>query len=82
MSCRVMSRGVGTIMMSHLMETARIEGVAIKAEFVLNNLNRLMQLSYKFTGFPEVDRKDDLVILENNLERIEPTLSLYETVFN
>jgi FkbH-like protein len=71
MSCRVMSRGVGTIMMSYIMTLAKDMGVKIRAEFLPNNVNRMMFVTYKFGGFQEIDKKDDLIILEHDLIEIQ-----------
>lgn len=75
MSCRVMSRGVGTIMLNHIMSLGRSNNVRLLAEFVPNNRNRMMYISYKFAGFKEIDKKGDLVIFENDLTRIQPVPS-------
>ncbi|MEH1990483.1 HAD-IIIC family phosphatase [Nostoc sp.] len=72
MSCRVMSRGVGTIMLNHIMKLAKSNNVRLRAEFISNNRNRMMYISYKFSGFQEVDKNGDLLILENDLSRIQP----------
>lgn len=72
MSCRVMSRGVGTIMMSHIMNQAKAAGACLRAEFIPNGRNRMMYVTYKFGGFNEIDQKGDLVILENDLRHIQP----------
>ena len=72
MSCRVMSRGVGTIMLNHIMKLAKSNNVRLRAEFISNNRNRMMYISYKFSGFQEVDKSGDLLILENDLRRIQP----------
>ncbi|MBN3884991.1 MAG: HAD-IIIC family phosphatase [Nostoc sp.] len=72
MSCRVMSRGVGTIMLNHIMTLAKNNNVRLQAEFVSNNRNRMMYISYKFAGFQEIDQSGDLLILENELTRIQP----------
>ncbi len=72
MSCRVMSRGVGTIMMSYIMSRAKEAGVRLRAEFVPNNRNRMMYITYKFAGFREVEKVADLVILENDQTHIQP----------
>jgi FkbH-like protein len=79
MSCRVMSRGVGTIMMNYLMSLAKEAGVRLHAEFIPNDRNRMMQITYKFAGFKEVERRGDLLILEGDLTRIQPFPS-YVTV--
>lgn len=72
MSCRVMSRGVGTIMINHIMNQAKAAGARLQAEFISNNRNRMMYVTYKFGGFNEVSRNGDLVILENDLTHIQP----------
>lgn len=75
MSCRVMSRGVGTIMMNHIMSLAQKDNVRLLAEFLSNNRNRMMYISYKFAGFKEIENKGNLIIFENNLTRIQPVPS-------
>lgn len=71
MSCRVMSRGVGTIMMNYIMSLAQKNNVRLLAEFISNDRNRMMYISYKFAGFKEIDKKGDLVVFENDLTRIQ-----------
>ncbi|HJT57682.1 MAG TPA: HAD-IIIC family phosphatase [Ktedonobacteraceae bacterium] len=72
MSCRVMSRGVGTILINHLLNQARDAGVRLCAEFVPTERNRMMYVTYKFGGFKEVEQTDNLVVFENDLSRIQP----------
>ncbi|HEX2091038.1 MAG TPA: HAD-IIIC family phosphatase [Longimicrobiaceae bacterium] len=72
MSCRVMSRGVGTIMMNYIMGLAKEAGVRFRAEFRHNGRNRMMYVTYKFGGFREVEERDGLIILEHDLEGIQP----------
>ena len=72
MSCRVMSRGVGTILLSYIMRLAKNENVQLCAEFLPNDRNRMMQITYRFAGFREMKRQGDLVILENDLTHIQP----------
>jgi len=71
MSCRVMSRGVGTVMMNFLMGQAARAGVRFQAEFIPNQKNRMMFITYKLAGFQEVDRRGEVVILEGDLSRIQ-----------
>lgn len=75
MSCRVMSRGVGTIMLNYVMSLAKSNNVRLLAEFVSNNRNRMMYISYKFAGFKEIEKNDGLIVLENDLTRIQPVPS-------
>ena len=71
MSCRVMSRGVGSVMMAFIMEQAKAAGVPLRAMFRETGRNRLMKVSYRFAGFKEVDRQDDVAVLENDLSNIQ-----------
>ena len=71
MSCRVMSRGVGTIMLNFIMGLAKEANVHLKAEFVMTDRNRMMYITYKFAGFKEIEEDGNLFVLENNLERIQ-----------
>jgi hypothetical protein len=66
-----MSRGVGTIMLSHCMMLARQHGVRLRAEFKSNDRNRLMLVTYKFAGFREVGTRDGVELLESDLSRIQ-----------
>ncbi|MBW4617797.1 MAG: HAD-IIIC family phosphatase [Cyanosarcina radialis HA8281-LM2] len=72
MSCRVMSRGVGTVTINHIMRLAKDNQVKLLAKFLPNDRNRQMYITYKFAGFKEIDRHEKLTILENDLTRIQP----------
>ncbi|MFG2652941.1 HAD-IIIC family phosphatase [Streptomyces sp. NPDC048436] len=72
MSCRTMSRGVGTILLTHVMRSAREAGAeALRADFVETGRNRMMQITYAFAGFAEVGRDGDALLLESDLQRIQ-----------
>lgn len=72
MSCRVMSRGVGTILMHDIASRVKRAGARLRAEFIPNGRNRMMLVTYKFSGFEQVGRDGDLVLLENSLARPIP----------
>lgn len=72
MSCRVMSKGVGSINMNHILRSAKEAGVRLQAEFVSTDRNRMMLVTYKFAGFKEVDKRDNVAILEHDLTNIQP----------
>ena len=72
MSCRVISRGVGAILLHYIMNLAKDNHARLRAEFVYNNRNRMMYIAYKFAGFQEIDKRGELTILENDLARIQP----------
>lgn len=71
MSCRVMSRGVGTIMLSYILSRAKAEGVRLCSEFVETDRNRMMYVTYRFAGFREVERDGRRALLEHDLQQIQ-----------
>lgn len=72
MSCRVMTRGVGGIMISYILQAAKRSGVKVRAEFVANDRNRMMYVTYKFHRFFEIAGQDNFILLEHELESIRP----------
>lgn len=72
MSCRVMSRGVGTVFMNHILNLAREAGVQLHAEFLSNDRNRMMLITYKLGGFKEVKREDKFILFKHDLEHLHP----------
>jgi FkbH-like protein len=72
MSCRVMSRGVGMVMLNHIMRLAKEAGVSVRADFVETGRNRMMQVTYAFAGFREVERNGAHVVLEADLTNVQP----------
>jgi FkbH-like protein len=72
MSCRVMPRGVGTIMLHHLMAQAKAHGTRLLAEFVPTDRNRMMYITYKLAGFREIRREHGVALLQNDLSTIRP----------
>ncbi|MBY8885304.1 HAD-IIIC family phosphatase [Streptomyces sp. PTM05] len=71
MSCRVMSRGVGSVLLNHLMERAREAGAGLVADFVPTGRNRMMQITYAFSGFREVAKDGDRQLLAADLDRAQ-----------
>jgi FkbH-like protein len=72
MSCRVMNRGVGTILLNYILRRARKSGVRLLSEFVSNDRNRMMYVTYKFAGFKEIESTGGIQILQHDLEAIPP----------
>jgi FkbH-like protein len=72
MSCRVMNRGVGTIMLNHILRKARESNVRLLSEFISNDRNRMMYVTYKFAGFTEIENRGGIQILEHGLASIPP----------
>lgn len=77
MSCRVMSRGVGSVVLSFLLSQAKERGKRFVADFRDTGRNRLMKVAYRFAGFREVKAGDvndsaEAVLLEHDLVRVPP----------
>jgi FkbH-like protein len=72
MSCRVMSRGVGTVLLGQIMRMAREAGAGLRADLVETGRNRMMQITYAFSGFREVSRDGAHTVLAANLDAIQP----------
>jgi FkbH-like protein len=71
MSCRVISRGVGSVVINHIRNEARKKGVRLQAEFLANEKNRIMYMTYKFTYFKEKNTVNELLVMENDLSQIQ-----------
>lgn len=72
MSCRVMSRGVGSILINYIMKKASEAGVKLRAEFISTDRNRMMYVTYKFAGFKEIEERGNFVLFENDLANLQP----------
>lgn len=78
MSCRVMARGVGKVLLTHILREAERVGVPVEAEFVRTPHNRPMYLTFKFAGFTEVNREGDHAVVRHDLSVIDPVPSYVE----
>ena len=76
-SCRVMSRGIGAILLACIMRMAQHGGKGLTADFRKTDRNRLMYMTFKFAGFREKNcRPDGSLVLENDLSAV-PALPPY-----
>lgn len=71
MSCRTVSKGVGTVLMSFLMKRALSQGKRLLADFKKTDRNKQMYITYKMANFIEVDNSEGITVLENKLEYIQ-----------
>lgn len=71
MSCRVMPRGVGTIMIGYIMNLAKKHGVRLQAEFVSTDRNRMMLVTYRFGGFKQVKQEGNFIVFEHDLSHLQ-----------
>lgn len=73
MSCRVMSRGVGSALLVYILREAKKDGKKVSADFVKTERNRMMYVTYKFANFVEVESDGNgRILLENDLSIIPP----------
>ncbi|WP_306359974.1 HAD family hydrolase [Nocardia sp. CC227C] len=63
MSCRVMSRGVGTAFIAEVVRRAEAAGLRPAAEFVATPMNRVMLVTLRFAGFDVEERDGDRILL-------------------
>jgi len=73
MSCRVLSRGVGSVLLSFIMQQAKNQQKQLLADFKKTDRNRMMLVTYRFANFREVSHDGDgLLLLAHDLEHIQP----------
>ncbi|MBU8567947.1 HAD-IIIC family phosphatase [Virgibacillus pantothenticus] len=72
MSCRVMSRGVGTVFLLHIINLAKEANVELFAYFKKTDRNKMMYLTYTFANFIEY-KNDSLgnIIFKNDLSKVQ-----------
>ena len=68
MSCRVMSRGVGSAILIYLAKLKEQLNKPMFAEFKTTDRNRIMYITYKIMGFDEMEDNDGDVLLEYTSE--------------
>ena len=64
MSCRVMSRGVGSAFLVHLIRLAKRYNKELYADFLETDRNRVMYITYKLMGFEEEENNDGKILLK------------------
>lgn len=70
MSCRVAARGVGSVLLSSLMQQAKAAGLRLQADFCRTPRNRQMLVTYQFAGFVEVSRDGERICFEHPLTAV------------
>jgi predicted enzyme involved in methoxymalonyl-ACP biosynthesis len=63
-SCRVMNRGIGTVLLGYVIERARASGARLQAQFVPTEHNRIMYVTYRFAGFRDIATDGSVQLLE------------------
>jgi len=69
-SCRVMSRGIGAVVLNYLLSKAREARAQFHALYRETSRNRPMLITYRFAGFRPTYQQGDIAIFTHSLERI------------
>lgn len=81
MSCRVLTRGIGTILIDFILNKAQSEKCAVYAKFRKTQRNKMMYMTYIMAGFTLRKQQDDIMILEHPLQHVR-SLPAYATIHN
>ena len=66
LSCRVVSKGIGNVVLQYIARLAFEAQCELKAEFIHNEKNRMMYLTFMLNGFTEqVDDEKTVLLYEN-----------------
>ncbi|MEM6806552.1 MAG: HAD-IIIC family phosphatase, partial [Bacteroidota bacterium] len=72
MSCRVMSRSVGSVLLSFIMKEARKSGKKLLADFKQTDRNKRMYAAYRFANFKELSNDGNgNIVMESDLTMIQ-----------
>ena len=63
-SCRVMSRGIGTALLCYATQLAEKLGKKLLAEFFETDYNRIMYITYKLAGFEDIEEHGNEFLLQ------------------
>ena len=63
-SCRVMTRGIGSALLCYATHLAKRLGKTLRAEFMETEYNRIMYITYRLAGFEEIAEDGSRLLLE------------------
>jgi predicted enzyme involved in methoxymalonyl-ACP biosynthesis len=66
MSCRVMSLGLGTVLLTHIQQEAQRQGKTVLADFRHTEKNRQMLVAFKFAHFKQIHSDNGIALLQND----------------
>lgn len=79
-SCRVMSRGIGSVLLCYATIVAKKLGLKLYADFLETEHNRIMYITYKLNGFEEVSEDGNKLVLEYAQENPKPLPDYLEII--
>lgn len=80
MSCRVISRGVGGVLLAHVVRESEAAAMPLRADFVHTGRNRQMYVTHRFAGFREISRVGSMCVLERHSDEPLPTTPIWVTL--
>ena len=76
MSCRVVSKGIGYVLLNYIIWEAHRKKKRLNAYFRATDSNRMMYIALKFSGFTDVEDKicasEELTVLEHSFQHMQP----------
>ncbi|MBN3471252.1 HAD-IIIC family phosphatase [Pseudomonas savastanoi pv. phaseolicola] len=69
-SCRVMSRGIGSMLLIYAMKYAESRKLKLVAEYRPTGRNRIMEVTYGMANFKTSGERDDTLLLVNDLDSV------------
>lgn len=82
MSCRTISRGVGSVLLSFLMKEAKEENKKLQAYFKRTDRNRQMLITYQLANFTQKEKNEDIILYENDLTNIQDYPDYIQVIIN
>jgi FkbH-like protein len=71
-SCRVISRGIGTMLLNHIMQLAKNNNKTLLADFRKTDRNKMMYVTYKLANFREMfSNTDGSIVFNNDLSQVQ-----------
>ena len=81
MSCRIMSLGVGSLLLSYIMKEAQKAGKKLRADFRDTGKNRMTYITFMFANFKKAESKHaGSMILENDLSIVQDFPSYIDVI--
>jgi FkbH-like protein len=81
MSCRVMSLGVGSLLLSYIMKEAQKAGKKLKADFRDTGKNRMTYITFMFANFKKAESNNaGGMVLENDLSIVQEFPSYIDVI--
>lgn len=79
-SCRVISRGIGAVLLNYTMSRAARSDARFEADFRATGKNRMMQIAYRFANLREVRKEGDVTVYGHPLVDVPDTPDHFQLI--